>query len=226
MLSKAHAQIANDLQVANAKVEIISKQVADKEAELERLERAVQQERMQAEMEIADKRHSSEREASEMYQRTIERSEEIMQRAESLLQDASVRAREITAQAESTLKEAEIQSSNLLENSNRNAFHVINEARRRSELLTRKAEGYALTAINDAEQRARRLQDEYDDINEFLDSLKSLMSTEAVVSVVESTALALSVEEGKKQARAAARKMTSDMDENTVDAELMEEDEQ
>jgi vacuolar-type H+-ATPase subunit H len=177
-------------------------------------------------MEIAEKRHASEREASEMYQRTLAQSDELMARAEALLSDAGTRAREITTQAESTLKQAEMQAENLSETSNRNAFHLINEARRRSELLTRKAEGYALNAISDAEERARRLQDEYEDINEFLDSLKSLMSTEAVVSVVESTALALSAEESKRAGNGTARKTRFESDENTVDAELMEEDEQ
>jgi ElaB/YqjD/DUF883 family membrane-anchored ribosome-binding protein len=146
--------------------------------------------------------------------------------ANATLSEASARSAQLVSEADAIMRDALENSSQQLEDANRTATNLINQSRRRAERLSRKAEGYALTAINDAEQRARRLQDEYDDINEFLDSLKSLMSTEAVVSVVESTALALSVEEGKKQARAAARKMTSDMDENTVDAELMEEDEQ
>ena len=227
LVAKANAQIQEERQAAVLELENIASQTALKQSELDGLIRQIQQERMTADMDIAEKRHQSEREASEMYQRTLAQSDDIMARAEALLSDAAARAKEITLQAENTLKQAEIQAENLSETSNRNAFHLINEARRRSELLTRKAEGYALNAITDAEERARRLQDEYEDINEFLDSLKSLMSTEAVVSVVESTALALSAEESKRESRAASRKTRSDFDEaNTVDAELMEEDEQ
>ena len=53
---------------------------------------------MSADMEIAEKRHASEREASEMYQRTLAQSDELMARAEALLSDAGTRAREITTQ--------------------------------------------------------------------------------------------------------------------------------
>jgi hypothetical protein len=64
---------------------------------------------------------------------------------------------------------------------------LINQSRRRAELLSRKAQGYAENAIKDSRERLNRLSEEREEVADFLDSMSKLMSTESMVSVDEST---------------------------------------
>jgi hypothetical protein len=55
-------------------------------------------------------------------------------------------------------------------------------------MLSRKAETLANNAIRDSEERLVKMKAERGEIDEFLTSLKSLMSTESMVAADENTA--------------------------------------
>jgi RNA binding exosome subunit len=56
-------------------------------------------------------------------------------------------------------------------------------------MLTRKAEGYAGNAIKDSEDRLARMKAERADIEEFLGTLRNLMTTESMVAADENSAV-------------------------------------
>ena len=63
---------------------------------------------------------------------------------------------------------------------------MINQSRRRAEILSRKAQGYAENAIKDSRERLNRLSEEREEVADFLESMSKLMSTESMVAVDES----------------------------------------
>lgn len=70
----------------------------------------------------------------------------------------------------------------------RTATNTINQARRRAEALTKKAESIANHAIKESEDRLVRMRAERIQIDEFLNQLRNLMSTEAMVADAENAA--------------------------------------
>ena len=83
-------------------------------------------------------------------------------------------------------REARTNRDEVLEDSQKRATDLINQSRRRAEVLSRKAQGYAENAIKDARERLNKLSDEREEVADFLDSMGKLMSTESMVSVDES----------------------------------------
>ena len=76
----------------------------------------------------------------------------------------------------------------MTEDAQRNAGNLINQSRRRAELLARKAEAYANAVIVDGQERLQRWESESNEIEGFLNTLKSLMSTESMVAADETLA--------------------------------------
>jgi F0F1-type ATP synthase membrane subunit b/b' len=83
------------------------------------------------------------------------------------------------------LRDAKLQATNLTEDAQRNAGNLINQSRRRAELLARKAEAYANAVIVDGQERLSRWESESNEIEDFLNTMKSLMSTESMVAADE-----------------------------------------
>ncbi|MFM7013661.1 MAG: hypothetical protein ACKOXT_01545, partial [Actinomycetota bacterium] len=120
--------------------------------------------------------------------------------------EASRLAAELNAEAERNLREAKINAANVTEDSQRNAANLINQSRRRAELLARKAEGYANAVIVDGQERLSRWESESAEIGDFLNTLKSLMSTESMVAADET--LVQSALEGNEPSFASQFKST------------------
>jgi hypothetical protein len=123
-----------------------------------------------------------------MYQAAVAQAQQITDEANSNFTDASNRASELLSEADRISRESQIQANTLLEDSQRTATNLINQSRRRAEMLSRKAETLANNAIRDSEERLVKMKAERGEIDEFLTSLKSLMSTESMVAADENTA--------------------------------------
>ena len=93
------------------------------------------------------------------------------------------------SEADSIMRDAQENSSQMLEDANRTATNLINQSRRRADMLSRKAEGYANNAIKDSEERLNRMKAERNDIEEFLGTLRNLMTTESMVAADENSAV-------------------------------------
>ena len=85
-------------------------------------------------------------------------------------------------------REANQNAAALAEDSQRTATNVINQARRRAEALSRRAESLANNAIKESEDRLSRMKGERVEIEEFLSQLRNLMSTDAMVADAENRA--------------------------------------
>ncbi len=194
-VARIRAELAGMRAEAEGELQETRNQISEATSELETRRRRADQERIAFDLELAEARANAEREAAEIVQAAIDQAAEINRRAEETLVEMTERGQMISAQATLTLREAENQATDLIESSQRNAFHLINESRRRSEQLTRKAESFTINAIRESEERLGRMQLEYEDLTEFLDSLKSMMATEAVVSILESNAVELANQE-------------------------------
>ena len=109
--------------------------------------------------------------------------------ANATLAEASARAAQLISEADSIMRDAQDNSSQQLEDANRTATNLINQSRRRADMLSRKAEGYANNAIKDSEERLNRMKAERNDIEEFLGTLRNLMTTESMVAADENTAV-------------------------------------
>jgi hypothetical protein len=123
-----------------------------------------------------------------MYQAAVAQAQQITDEANANFTDASNRASELLSEADRISRESQIQANTLLEDSQRTATNLINQSRRRAEMLSRKAETLANNAIRDSEERLVKMKAERAEIDEFLTSLKSLMSTESMVAADENTA--------------------------------------
>ena len=225
ILAKANAQILADRAAAIAELEAITAQVTAKRNEHESTQRLLDQLRAQTDVEITEKRRAIEQEIREMYASATANNEQTMKRAEAALEDANQRAADVTLQADAMLRAAENEAEEMINQTRRDTFHMITEARKRAEALTTRAEGYALKALQDAEARQQGLNDDFNNIRDFAESLKSLMSTDALVSVIEATALTASNEDAAKRKAGKKRFAGRSLDESeTVDAEIVAED--
>jgi len=74
-----------------------------------------------------------------------------------------------------------------METARNNAYQLLVEARRQSELIAKKAEFYAMGSIRDAESRLAKMEKEQDELQDFLGSLKGLVSEDSVLSMIESS---------------------------------------
>ena len=220
LLAKANAQILAERASAITELEGITAQVSSKRLEHEQLQRQIDQDRSQAELEIAEQRRKIEDEIRAMYANALADNEANMKKADAALEEATSRAAQITSQAENLLKDAQAEAEELFIQARRDTFEIIAEARKRSEALTSRAEGYALRALQDAESRVSKLQSDYQSMTDFADSLKSLMSTDAMVGVIEVAALnpAIDFEETPKKPRKSTKKSAET---EVVDAEIV-----
>ena len=216
-IARLFAEMEQKKSDADAVLRELQVNIASQANELEMLTRRHQQAVVDFELELAEKRTQAEVESGLQYERSLEQIKQNNLKAEEILAAATERARDRTARAEAVLRESEDKAMEIVESSHSNAFHLLSEARRRSEILSRKAETYSLAAIRDAEDRLGNMQSEYEDLTEFVDSLKSMMSTDAILAVVESSALEISAKEKIKQSREAAAAN------EPVEAELVEE---
>ena len=123
-----------------------------------------------------------------MYQAAVAQAQQTTDEANANFNDASNRAAELMSEADRISREAQAQSSGLLEESQRTATNLINQSRRRAEMLSRKAETFASNAIRESEERLTKMKSERVEIEDFLASLKSLMSTESMVAADENAA--------------------------------------
>ncbi len=194
-VARIRAELASLRAEGEIELQEMRNQISQAQSDLEYRKRLADQERISLDLELAEKRAETEREAAGIIQQAMDQAGEINRRAEETLVEMTERGQNISAQATLTLRESENQAAALLESSQRNSFHLINESRRRSEQLTRKAETFAINSIRESEERLGRMQLEYEELNEFLDSLKSMMATEAVVSILESSAVELANQE-------------------------------
>ena len=198
-ISELFAELEERREEAEAAHREVLSNIAVKANELELLNRKHQQSIVDFELELAERRTQAEVESAAQFQRSLEQIRLNNLKAEEILAQANERARERTTRAEEILRESEDKAAEISESSHSNAFHLLAEARRRSEILTRKSEGYSLLAISDAENRLAKMQSEYEDLTEFIDSLKSMMSTDAILAAVESTSLIISAKEASRE---------------------------
>ncbi len=225
ILARANSQVLTERAAAIVELEAITSQVTAKRNEHEMIQSQIEQLRAEADVEISEKRRAIEQEVREMYAAAAATNDETMRRAEAVLADANKRAGDITLQAESVFRSAELEVEEMINQTRRDTFHMIAEARKRAEALTSRAEGYALKALQDAETRASSLRDDYQNMTDFAESLKSLMSTDALVSVIEATALTSSNEDAAKRKASKRRFAGRSLDEaEAVDAEIVSED--
>ncbi|CAB4628204.1 unannotated protein [freshwater metagenome] len=93
------------------------------------------------------------------------------------------------SEADQISREAHSNASQQLEEANRTATNLINQSRRRAEMLTRRAEAFANNAIKDSEERLNRMNTERTEIEDFLGTLRNLMTTESMVAADENSAV-------------------------------------
>ncbi len=223
ILAKANAQVLAERAAAIAELERITSQVTAKRNEYESTLTSLEQLRADTELELTEKRNNAEQEAKAMYAAAAGSAEETIKRAEIALDEANARAAAITSQAEQLLQANQVEAESLMEKTRRDTFHIIAEARSRAEALTSRAEGYALTALHDAEARVASLSDDYRNFSEFAETLKSLMSTEAIASIVEATALT-NASQDRDRRLAAKSKFSGSIDvSEPIDAEVVSE---
>jgi hypothetical protein len=74
-----------------------------------------------------------------------------------------------------------------METARNNAYQLLVESRRQSELIAKKAEFYAMGSIRDAEARLAKMEAEQDELQDFLGSLKGLVNEDSVLSMIESS---------------------------------------
>ncbi|MEN9753011.1 MAG: hypothetical protein RL670_702, partial [Actinomycetota bacterium] len=165
----------------------IRNELSRQKSESDSVVRSVEQLKINTDMEIAEKRSEAEREANDMIQNASQRAAEINQQAIEVLDDAMSRGQELSAEAEAHLRETEQQASNLMETARNNAYQLLVEARRQSELIAKKAEFYAMGSIRDAESRLAKMEKEQDELQDFLGSLKGMVSEDSVLSMIESS---------------------------------------
>lgn len=124
-----------------------------------------------------------------MYQNAVSQAQQVTDEANATLAEASARAAQLISEADLISRDAQDNSNQLLEDANRTATNLINQSRRRADMLSRKAEGYAANAIKDSEDRLARMKSERSDIEEFLGTLRNLMTTESMVAADENSAV-------------------------------------
>lgn len=140
------------------------------------------------EVTLKSKANDAEQEALRIYESSVAQAQEATEIANRSVAEASKLAAQLTEESEDSLRKARLEASNLTENSKRDAMNLINQSRRRAELLARKAEGYANAVIVDSQQRINRWESESLEIEDFLNTLRSLMSTESMVAADETLA--------------------------------------
>jgi F0F1-type ATP synthase membrane subunit b/b' len=143
------------------------------------------QARVDLEAELKAKRDEAEQEALRIYQTAVGQAQAITEEANRSLAESSARASEILTEAERVSREARATRDEILADSQKRSTDLINQSRRRAELLSRKAQGYAENAIKDSRERLNKLSEEREEVADFLDSMSKLMSTESMVSVDE-----------------------------------------
>ena len=146
------------------------------------------QSRVELEAELKAKRDEGEQEALKIYESAVKQAQQATEEANKSVAEASRLAAELNSEAERNLREAKITAANVTEDAQRNAGNLINQSRRRAELLARKAEAYANAVIVDGQERLSRWESEANEIEDFLNTLKSLMSTESMVAADETLA--------------------------------------
>jgi cell division septum initiation protein DivIVA len=146
------------------------------------------QSRVELEAEMRAKRDEGEQEALRIYESAVKQAQAATDEANKAVAEASRLAAGLNTEAERTLREAKITAANVTEDAQRNAGNLINQSRRRAELLARKAEAYANAVIVDGQERLARWESESNEIEDFLNTLKSLMSTESMVAADETLA--------------------------------------
>ena len=147
------------------------------------------QARVELEAEIKSKRDETEQESLRLYQNAVAQAGQVTEESNANLAEASARAAALISEAEQISRDAQENSSTQLEDANRTATNLINQSRRRSDMLTRKAEGFANNAIKDSEDRLNRMKLERAEIEEFLGTLRNLMTTESMVAADENSAV-------------------------------------
>jgi hypothetical protein len=120
-----------------------------------------------------------------MYESAVKQAQQATEEANKAVAEASRLSAELNAEAERILREAKLQATNVTEDAQRNAGNLINQSRRRAELLARKSEAYANAVIVDGQERLSRWESESNEIEDFLNTMKSLMSTESMVAADE-----------------------------------------
>ncbi|CAB4631576.1 unannotated protein [freshwater metagenome] len=146
------------------------------------------QSRVELEAELKAKRDEGEKEALQIYETAIRQAQTATDEANKAVAEASRLAAELNAEAERTLREANIAAAQVTDDAQLNAGNLINQSRRRAELLARKAETFANAVIVDGQERLSRWESEAHEIEDFLNTLKSLMSTESMVAADETLA--------------------------------------
>ncbi|MEY4423092.1 MAG: hypothetical protein RLZZ258_195 [Actinomycetota bacterium] len=146
------------------------------------------QARVELEAEVRAKRDEAEQEGLRLYQTAVTEAQAVTDEANTTLAEASARAAQLISEADRISREAQEQSAQLIEDSNRTATNLINQSRRRSEALTRKAEYFANATIRESEERLSRMKSERVEIEEFLGTLRNMMTTESMVAADENSA--------------------------------------
>lgn len=147
------------------------------------------QARVELEAEIKAKRDETEQEALRLYQNAVSQAQQVIDEANSTLSEASARSAQLISEADRIMRESLESSSQQLEDANRTATNLINQSRRRAEMLSRKAEGFAAGAIRESEDRLNRMKSERIEIEDFLGTLRNLMTTESMVAADENSAV-------------------------------------
>jgi Zn-dependent M16 (insulinase) family peptidase len=143
---------------------------------------------LELEAELRAKRAQSEQEALLTYESGVKQAQQATEAANKAVAEASSLVAKLNLEAETRLRDAQAQAKNVTEEAQRNAGNLINQSRRRAELLARKAEAYANTVIVDGRQRLSQWESESNEIEDFLNTMKSLMSTESMVAADETLA--------------------------------------
>ena len=146
------------------------------------------QSRVDLEAELKAKRDEGEQEALRIYESAVRQAQQANEDANKAVAEASKLAAELNSEAERYLRDAKVTAANATEDAQRNAGNLINQSRRRAELLARKAEAFANAVIVDGQDRLARWESEANEIEDFLNTLKSLMSTESMVAADETLA--------------------------------------
>lgn len=146
------------------------------------------QARVELEAEIKTKRDEAEQETLRIYQDAVSQAQAATDEGNAALAEASTRSAELIAEAERVHRETNDAATKQLEDAQRTAANLINQSRRRAEMLARKAEGYATSAMRDSEERLGRMKMERAELEEFLSTMRNLMSTESMIAADENAA--------------------------------------
>jgi len=144
------------------------------------------QARVDLDAELKAKRDEAEQEGLRIYQAAVSQAQATTEEANRALAESSARAAEIIMEAERVSRDARKFRDETLQESQQRSTDLINQSRRRAEILSRKALGYAENAIKDSRERLNKLSEEREEVADFLDSMSKLMSTESMVAIDES----------------------------------------